>query len=199
MDAPPIQYARTADGVNIAWWTLDEGPVLVFMTPPWGNHVEAQWQNTAQQEQYRRWAANCGLVGFDHRGAGLSTHGLTEYSIDGFADDLECVIRADGGHATVFAHSTSLGPAAICALRDPRLISRLDLWSPESHRRDASSRERAISLRAGGSDRLPKAIHRQKGAPPFPRVVRQIDQALARASAGGGPIDERLENGKDLL
>ena len=23
MDAPPIQYARTEDGVNIAYWTVD--------------------------------------------------------------------------------------------------------------------------------------------------------------------------------
>jgi hypothetical protein len=26
MDAPPIQYARTEDGVNIAYWTLGDGP-----------------------------------------------------------------------------------------------------------------------------------------------------------------------------
>ena len=25
MDAPPIQYARTEDGVNSAYWTLGEG------------------------------------------------------------------------------------------------------------------------------------------------------------------------------
>jgi hypothetical protein len=29
MDAPPIQYARTEDGVNIAYWTLGEEPFLV--------------------------------------------------------------------------------------------------------------------------------------------------------------------------
>ena len=27
MDAPPIQYARTDDGVNIAYWTLGEWKV----------------------------------------------------------------------------------------------------------------------------------------------------------------------------
>ena len=26
MDTPPIQYARTEDGVNIAYWALGEGP-----------------------------------------------------------------------------------------------------------------------------------------------------------------------------
>ena len=28
MDAPPIQYARTDDGVDIGYWTLGEGPPL---------------------------------------------------------------------------------------------------------------------------------------------------------------------------
>ncbi len=26
MDAPPIQYARTEDGVNIAYWTMGTAP-----------------------------------------------------------------------------------------------------------------------------------------------------------------------------
>ncbi len=30
---PRIQYARTSDGVNIAYWTLGKGDPLVFMLP----------------------------------------------------------------------------------------------------------------------------------------------------------------------
>ena len=32
MDAPPIQYARTDDGVNIAYWTLGEDRHSVTIT-----------------------------------------------------------------------------------------------------------------------------------------------------------------------
>lgn len=33
MDAPPIQYARTDDGVNIAYWTLSKDPPIQLYRP----------------------------------------------------------------------------------------------------------------------------------------------------------------------
>jgi hypothetical protein len=30
VEVPPIQYARTSDGINIAYWTLRDGPPLVI-------------------------------------------------------------------------------------------------------------------------------------------------------------------------
>ena len=39
---PRIQYARTSDGVNIAFWTLGKGPPLV--TGPGGiSHCQLEW------------------------------------------------------------------------------------------------------------------------------------------------------------
>ena len=43
MDAPPIQYARTEDGVNIAYWTLGEGVPMVFAVPATGSHLGLEW------------------------------------------------------------------------------------------------------------------------------------------------------------
>ena len=40
MDAPPIQYARTEDGVNIAYWTLGEGPPVLMFSLPTLSHLE---------------------------------------------------------------------------------------------------------------------------------------------------------------
>jgi len=41
---PRIQYAKTSDGVNIAFWTLGEGPPLVQMwSIPFG-HSQLEWQ-----------------------------------------------------------------------------------------------------------------------------------------------------------
>ncbi len=37
---PSLQYARTADGVSIAFWTLGDGERLVYLVGgPW-NHIE---------------------------------------------------------------------------------------------------------------------------------------------------------------
>ena len=39
---PRIQYARTADGVSIAYWTLGEGRPLVYMQQtPW-SHIQLE-------------------------------------------------------------------------------------------------------------------------------------------------------------
>jgi hypothetical protein len=48
---PRIQYARTADGVSIAFWTLGEGtPVVHMPNLPW-SHIQLEWQNP----ECRRW------------------------------------------------------------------------------------------------------------------------------------------------
>jgi len=39
---PRIQYARTSDGVSIAYWTLEKGEPLVFMLPL--SLVRLEWQ-----------------------------------------------------------------------------------------------------------------------------------------------------------
>ena len=36
---PRIQYAQTADGVSIAYWTLGEGMPLVLMASPPFSHM----------------------------------------------------------------------------------------------------------------------------------------------------------------
>jgi pimeloyl-ACP methyl ester carboxylesterase len=79
MDAPPIQYARTEDGVNIAYWTLGEGPALVQLYNPFMSRVDREWEVPALRAWYERLAATFRLIRFDLRGCGLSdrtTEGL---------------------------------------------------------------------------------------------------------------------------
>ena len=40
---PRIQYAKTSDGVSIAFWTLGEGMPLVH-TPFTFGHIQMEWQ-----------------------------------------------------------------------------------------------------------------------------------------------------------
>ena len=41
---PRIQYAKTSDGVSIAYWTMGEGPPLVYMLGPHMSHCQLEWQ-----------------------------------------------------------------------------------------------------------------------------------------------------------
>ncbi len=40
---PRIQYAKTEDGVSIAFWTLGEGMPLVSMPHPF-SHLQLDWE-----------------------------------------------------------------------------------------------------------------------------------------------------------
>ena len=79
---PRIQYAKTSDGVNIAFWTLGEGMPLVEMpTLPW-SHIQLEWQNAGYRSFYERLAENRRLVRYDSRGTGLADRDLPRYSLE---------------------------------------------------------------------------------------------------------------------
>ena len=48
---PSIQYAKTEDGVNIAYWTMGEGEPLVLMPQIPISRIDAEWEVAP----YRRW------------------------------------------------------------------------------------------------------------------------------------------------
>ncbi len=52
---PRIQYAQTADGVSIAFWTLGEGMPLVQM-PAMLSHSQLEWQWPDARRWYERLA-----------------------------------------------------------------------------------------------------------------------------------------------
>ena len=41
---PRIQYAKTSDGVSIAYWVLGKGMPLVYASSPPFNHLQMEWQ-----------------------------------------------------------------------------------------------------------------------------------------------------------
>ena len=52
---PRIQYAKTSDGVSIAYWTLGERGTPLLMTSPlvFGN-ISLEWQIPALRQWYER-------------------------------------------------------------------------------------------------------------------------------------------------
>ena len=39
---PRIQYAKTSDGVSIAYWAMGSGPVLIHMPPVVWSHIQLE-------------------------------------------------------------------------------------------------------------------------------------------------------------
>ena len=91
-DAPPIRYCRTEDGVNIAYWTLGEGPpVLVVHSPPM-SHVSLEWDVPRFRQFYEALAKDFRVLRYNPRGTGLSGSADTVHWT--FALDVSALLRA---------------------------------------------------------------------------------------------------------
>lgn len=87
---PQIRYARTVDGVNIAYFTMGEGVPYVSVHLPFSNlqHELATPRFSPQQAAI---AAQAMLVRYDHRDLGLSDKWPHELTTQDFVRDLEAV------------------------------------------------------------------------------------------------------------
>ncbi len=93
---PRIQYAKTKDGVSIAYWTMGEGMPLVMMADTLWSHIQLEWQSPLGRKWYERLAERRQLIRFDHRGSGLSERNVTDFSLDAQVGDLEAVVDCLG-------------------------------------------------------------------------------------------------------
>ncbi len=53
---PRIQYAKTTDGVSIAFWTMGEGTPCVHMPNLPYSHIRLEWQDPGWRRWYERLA-----------------------------------------------------------------------------------------------------------------------------------------------
>ena len=126
---PRIQYAKTSDGVSIAFWTLGEGEPLVQMPSIASSHIQLEWQVPEYRLWYERLAEKRMVVRYDPRGCGLSQRDVTDHSLEAHVLDLEAVVDRLGLGAFILLGVVQTGPVAIAyAARHPERVSHLILW-----------------------------------------------------------------------
>jgi class 3 adenylate cyclase len=129
MAEPQVQYAKTSDGVSIAYATLGEGMPLVILRPTIFGHLQMEWQNAKLRSWFERLALGRRLVQLDSRGSGLSDRNIADISLDSLVLDLEAVIDGLAFERFALMASGLSGPVAIAfATRHPRRVSHLILW-----------------------------------------------------------------------
>jgi pimeloyl-ACP methyl ester carboxylesterase len=84
---PQIRYARTSDGVSIAYTALGHGPAVIAFGIP-GSHLQAEWQVPESRQTYENAAQLSTFIRFDPRGFGLSDRDVSEFSPASMALDL---------------------------------------------------------------------------------------------------------------
>ncbi len=125
---PRIQYAKTKDGVNIAFWTMGKGPALVQMRTGLAL-FRMEWEVPEFRTFNERLAQKRMLVQYDIRGSGLSQRDVTDFSPEALFLDLEAVVDRLGLERFALWSTGNTGPVTIAyAARHPERVSRLILW-----------------------------------------------------------------------
>lgn len=92
---PTMRYARTSDGVSIAYFEIGDGPPLLWLPPVPFSNVLGQWRIPTIRRAYERLGAHVRLIMYDGRGTGRSQRDVDDLGLDAMLRDLEAVV----GHA----------------------------------------------------------------------------------------------------
>jgi pimeloyl-ACP methyl ester carboxylesterase len=115
VDVPPTRYAKTADGVHVAYQVVGDGPVDVVWVMGWTSNIEAMWEEPDLAQFLRRIASFSRLILFDKRGVGLSDRVSDNAlpSLEIRMDDVRAVMDAAGSERAVVIGVSEGGPMAI--------------------------------------------------------------------------------------
>jgi class 3 adenylate cyclase len=130
MDTPPIRYARTSDGVRIAYCAMGQGPPLV-MAPftLWASHIQRELGFPAHRRWYELIAQHCTLIRLDTRGCGLSDLSTDDFSREALSRDIDAVVDDLGlDQFALFGSLLSSGLAVGYAATRPTRVTELVLW-----------------------------------------------------------------------
>jgi pimeloyl-ACP methyl ester carboxylesterase/class 3 adenylate cyclase len=115
VNVPTTRYAKTADGVHIAYQVMGDGPVDMVFVMGWVTNLEATWEHPGYASLLRDLARFSRLIMFDKRGVGLSDR-VPEERLPGLEirmDDVRAVMDAVGSERAVIFGVSEGGPMSI--------------------------------------------------------------------------------------
>ena len=145
--APRISYARSADGVSLAFTVAGDGPAVVFV--PWVpfSNMRMEWQNPLLNRVFGQLAQRLVLVHYDGRGTGHSQRDVTDLSLEAMVSDLEAVIdRAGLSEVSLLGQYNSCPHAIAYAARHPERVRRMVLFAGSARGWNAMSAKQTQAL-----------------------------------------------------
>lgn len=112
---PETRYAKTSEGVHIAYQVLGDGPIDLIYLSDWDFAIDFQWEEPIQARFFERLASFSRLISFDRRGTGASdTVSLAQMpTLESWVDDVEAVMDAVGSDRAAVMATTWAGPLAM--------------------------------------------------------------------------------------
>lgn len=115
MNVPETRYAKTADGVHIAYQVIGDGPVDIVYVMGWITNIDAMWEEPNLRQCLTRLSSFCRLILFDKRGVGLSDRVSEDRlpSLETRMDDVRAVMDAAGSERAVIFGVSEGGPMSL--------------------------------------------------------------------------------------
>ena len=115
MENPETRYAKTADGVHVAYQVVGDGPVDMVFVMGWVTNVEAMWDDPGFARFLERLASFSRLILFDKRGVGLSDRVPEDRlpDLETRMDDVRAVMDAVGSERAVVFGVSEGGPMSM--------------------------------------------------------------------------------------
>jgi pimeloyl-ACP methyl ester carboxylesterase/DNA-binding CsgD family transcriptional regulator len=127
-----IRFARSADGVGIAYAVHGSGPPLLI-DACWLSHLQFDWESPVWRHYLVELGKIATVIRYDERGHGLSDRGVTDHSLEARVADLEAVVADAGLERFALMAMSQGGPVAIeYAARHPERLTRLIFYGSYS-------------------------------------------------------------------
>jgi class 3 adenylate cyclase len=107
------RYAKTADGVHIAFQAVGRGEHDLLLVEGFVSNVETAWEDPRTARFYERLASFTRLILFDKRGVGLSDRVSAVATLEQRMDDLRAVMDAVGSEQAVLMGLSEGAPMSI--------------------------------------------------------------------------------------
>jgi class 3 adenylate cyclase len=112
---PDTRYAKSPDGVHIAYQVLGTSPIDLVLAPGFVSHVEHSWEDPALARFLRRLASFSRLVVFDKRGTGMSDRIPDDHPplLEDRVGDIVAVMEAAGSDRAALMGVSETGPMTL--------------------------------------------------------------------------------------
>ena len=125
------RYARTRDGLHIAYQTVGDGPLDLLYVPQSFSQVEHLWEHPTVARWLERLASFARLIMYDRRESGLSDRMGRAATLEEQIDDVIAVLDAAGaGRVGIYALMEGTPMAMLFAAAHPERTGALALYNP---------------------------------------------------------------------
>ncbi len=136
MEIPETRYAKTVDGVHIAYQVLGDGPVDCLWLDGARGNLEVMWEQPLVADFFTKLATRCRVIRLDMRGTGLSDRGERPPNLETQMEDARTVLDVAGSQRTaIVGHGWGCAAAGLFASTFPRRTTALILASGQARNR----------------------------------------------------------------